>query len=51
LRCTIFQAKRLNERSHECLMFGSWLAMVRLAGRVVPLLPRWFQRVDPAASH
>jgi UDP-GlcNAc:undecaprenyl-phosphate/decaprenyl-phosphate GlcNAc-1-phosphate transferase len=34
-----------------CLMFGSWLAMVRLAGRVVPLLPRWFQRVDPAASH
>lgn len=34
-----------------CLMFGAWLALVRVADRVVPLLPQWFQRVDPAASH
>jgi UDP-GlcNAc:undecaprenyl-phosphate/decaprenyl-phosphate GlcNAc-1-phosphate transferase len=34
-----------------CLMFGGWLALVRLAARMVPLLPRWFHRVDPAASH
>jgi hypothetical protein len=34
-----------------CVMFGGWLAMVRLAGRLLPLLPISFQRVYPAAHH
>lgn len=34
-----------------CVAFGVWLLLVRVASRLVPVLPRWFQRLDVTASH
>lgn len=34
-----------------CLMFGSWLMLVRNAQHVASGLPQWFRRIDVSAGH
>jgi len=34
-----------------CFSFGAWMLFVRAAHRFVVVLPPWFRRADPSASH